>query len=117
MHVVVACRGSFEQMDRISIDFAIRSQQEQLATKTHSPHLFRACLSDCPVGPVPFCHQAASSLSMIAGKAPMALAIMWSLTAITLMFVVLRFYTRAIVLRQVGWDDYIFVLSGVSPCL
>lgn len=47
----------------------------------------------------------------------MALAIMWSLTAITLVFVVLRFYTRAIVLRQVGWDDHIFVLSGVSPCL
>ena len=51
---------------------------------------------------------------MIAGQAPMALAIMWSLTAITLVFVVLRFYTRAIVLRQVGWDDHTFVLSGVS---
>ncbi|KAK0631074.1 hypothetical protein B0T17DRAFT_239334 [Bombardia bombarda] len=50
---------------------------------------------------------------MLGGKAPMALAVMWCLTAITLIFVVLRIYTRAIVVRQLGWDDHIYVISGL----
>jgi len=45
----------------------------------------------------------------------MALAVMWCMTAITGVFVVLRVYTRAVVVRHYGWDDNIYVLSGVSP--
>lgn len=51
---------------------------------------------------------------MIGGKAPMAMAIMWVLTAITLVLVILRTYTRAVIVRQFGADDHVFVLSAVS---
>ncbi|RGP77379.1 hypothetical protein FLONG3_4518 [Fusarium longipes] len=50
---------------------------------------------------------------MMGGKAPMALAIMWSLVAITWIFVVLRLYTRAFIIRSVGMDDYTYLLSGI----
>lgn len=48
------------------------------------------------------------------GKAPEAMAIMWTLTAVTWIIVLLRIYTRALIVRQFGADDYVFVLSGVS---
>ncbi|KAM7219069.1 hypothetical protein V8F06_005507 [Rhypophila decipiens] len=47
------------------------------------------------------------------GRAPMAIATMWCLTAVTFVFVILRLYTRAVVVHQVGWDDHIFVFSAV----
>ncbi|KAK4214255.1 hypothetical protein QBC37DRAFT_440268 [Rhypophila decipiens] len=50
---------------------------------------------------------------MMGGRAPMAIATMWSLTAVTFIFVTLRLYTRAVVVHQVGWDDHIFVFSAV----
>ncbi|KAK1756493.1 hypothetical protein QBC47DRAFT_401396 [Echria macrotheca] len=49
----------------------------------------------------------------MATKALMAMAIMWVLTAVTWIFVVLRTYTRACIVRRVGSDDYVFALSGV----
>lgn len=51
---------------------------------------------------------------MMGGRAPMAIATMWCLTAITIIFVALRLYTRVVVVNQLGWDDHIFLLSGVS---
>lgn len=44
----------------------------------------------------------------------MAMAIMWSLTVVTWVFVILRTYTRAVLVRHVGADDYVYVFSGVS---
>lgn len=44
----------------------------------------------------------------------MVMAVMWALTAIIIVFVVVRLYTRVIVLHQVGADDYVYSLSGVS---
>ncbi|KAK3681766.1 hypothetical protein B0T22DRAFT_523080 [Podospora appendiculata] len=49
---------------------------------------------------------------MMGGKAPMAMAVMWCLTIITLIFVVLRVYTRVVIVRQLGWDDHIYALTG-----
>lgn len=49
---------------------------------------------------------------MMGGKAPMAMALMWSMTALTTVFVVLRTYTRAVLVRQIGADDHVYVLSG-----
>lgn len=51
---------------------------------------------------------------MIGGDAPMVMAVMWVLTAIIIVFVVVRIYTRAVVLHQTGVDDYVYCLSGVS---
>jgi hypothetical protein len=42
------------------------------------------------------------------------MAIMWTLTAITWVFVALRTYTRVIVVRQFGADDWVYLFSGVS---
>jgi len=53
---------------------------------------------------------------MIGGKAPMALAIMWSLVAITWVFVILRLYTRIFIIQSVGPDDHTYWLSGVRAC-
>jgi hypothetical protein len=50
---------------------------------------------------------------MMGGKAPMALAVMWSFVAMTWIFVFLRLYTRAFIIRSVGLDDHAYWLSGV----
>ena len=50
------------------------------------------------------------------GKAPMALAIMWSLVAVTWVFVILRLYTRIFIVQSVGPDDHTYWLSGVRVC-
>ncbi|KAK3331622.1 hypothetical protein B0T19DRAFT_380110 [Cercophora scortea] len=50
---------------------------------------------------------------MMGGEAPMAMAAMWCLTVVTLIFVALRVYTRAVIVRQLGWDDHIYALTGV----
>ena len=42
------------------------------------------------------------------------MAIMWLLTAITLVFVVLRLYLRIYIVGTTGPDDYVYTLSGVS---
>ncbi|KAI6784130.1 uncharacterized protein J7T54_004676 [Emericellopsis cladophorae] len=48
-----------------------------------------------------------------AGQGPMALAIMWTLTAITLVFVALRVYTRQYIIRMFGADDVAYVVAGL----
>lgn len=47
------------------------------------------------------------------GQGPMALAIMWTLTAVTLVFVVLRVYTRQFIIHMLGPDDVAYVVAGV----
>lgn len=50
----------------------------------------------------------------IGGKGPWAIAVMWSLTAVTLVFVVLRIYTRVVIVSSYGIDDHVYVLAFVS---
>ena len=46
---------------------------------------------------------------------PTCNAIVISFTIIAFISVSLRFYTRAILVRNVGWDDYCILLSMVRP--
>lgn len=48
------------------------------------------------------------------GQGPMALAIMWVLTAVTIVFVALRVYTRQFVIHMFGADDVAYIIAGVS---
>ncbi|KAM0235149.1 hypothetical protein ACHAPO_005945 [Fusarium lateritium] len=43
----------------------------------------------------------------------MAMAVMWSFVALTWIFVFLRLYTRAFIIKSVGLDDHTYWLSGV----
>ncbi|ETS86926.1 hypothetical protein PFICI_00754 [Pestalotiopsis fici W106-1] len=47
------------------------------------------------------------------GQAPMVLAVMWVQTILTLIFVLLRLYTRRILLRNIGPDDHLSWISMV----
>lgn len=48
------------------------------------------------------------------GQGPWAIAVMWIVTAVTLVFVLLRIYTRAYVVRSYGIDDHVYALAFVS---
>ncbi|KAH7121707.1 hypothetical protein EDB81DRAFT_861572 [Dactylonectria macrodidyma] len=45
------------------------------------------------------------------GDGPWAITVMWSLTAVTLIFVVLRIYTRVWVVKSFGVDDHVYNLA------
>lgn len=49
----------------------------------------------------------------LGGDAPKMLAVLWSLTALALVFVTLRLYTRVRVIRAYGLDDYFYNASFV----
>ena len=42
------------------------------------------------------------------------MAVMWLLTAIALVFVVLRLYVRICIVGTTAPDEYVYALSGVS---
>ncbi|OHE98691.1 hypothetical protein CORC01_05957 [Colletotrichum orchidophilum] len=44
----------------------------------------------------------------LGGDAPMALAVLWALTGLALFFVLLRLYTRLVVIQAYGVDDHFF---------
>lgn len=48
------------------------------------------------------------------GDGPWAVAVMWVCTALSFVFVVLRTYTRAVVVRNYGIDDHVFNFAWVS---
>lgn len=48
------------------------------------------------------------------GDGPWSIAVMWVLTLITFLFVILRFYTRGIVVHSYGVDDHVFNFAFVS---
>lgn len=54
---------------------------------------------------------------MANNRGPEALLIMWVMTSLTWAFVGLRFLTRIFVVRIVGADDYVYVLSAVRRFL
>ncbi|OHW92146.1 hypothetical protein CSPAE12_09156 [Colletotrichum incanum] len=47
------------------------------------------------------------------GDAPMALGVLWGLTALTLCFVLLRLYTRIFILQAYGIDDHFYNVAFV----
>ncbi|KAJ2995797.1 hypothetical protein NUW58_g1172 [Xylaria curta] len=49
----------------------------------------------------------------IKGAGVTAIATMWALTGLTTVFLLLRLYTRLIVLRAFGGDDHVFILAYV----
>lgn len=54
----------------------------------------------------------------VGGDAPWALAVMWILTMLTAVFVVLRLYTRVVVIDSFGTDDIVYIVAFVrSPQL
>lgn len=48
------------------------------------------------------------------GDGPWAVAVMWIVTLLTFAFVVLRVYTRAMVVQNYGVDDHVYNLAFVS---
>jgi hypothetical protein len=50
----------------------------------------------------------------IGGDGPWVVAVMWSLTAIGIVFVALRIYTRVVVVKSFGVDDHVYNLAFVS---
>ncbi|KAM0420320.1 hypothetical protein ACHAPT_011862 [Fusarium lateritium] len=45
------------------------------------------------------------------GDGPWAISVMWSLTSVTLIFVILRVYTRVFVVKSYGVDDHVYNLA------
>ncbi|KAM0317300.1 hypothetical protein ACHAPQ_011072 [Fusarium lateritium] len=50
----------------------------------------------------------------IGGDGPWVIAVMWSLTAISIVFVALRIYTRVVVVKSFGVDDHVYNLAFSS---
>lgn len=48
---------------------------------------------------------------------PILDGVMWLQVGISVVFVVLRIYTRYYIIRGLGWDDYMMVLNLVSQSL
>ncbi|KAH8683780.1 hypothetical protein BGZ61DRAFT_496109 [Ilyonectria robusta] len=53
----------------------------------------------------------------MAGDGPWAVAVMWSLTVMVLIFVILRIYARMILVKAFGTDDFVFILAFVCLLL
>lgn len=53
----------------------------------------------------------------IAGDGPRALGILWGLTGMTAVFVVLRLYTRLVIISSYGLDDHFFNAGFVSQAI
>ena len=47
------------------------------------------------------------------GDGPWAIGVMWALTAAVFTFVVLRVYTRVVVVKSFGIDDHVFIVAFV----
>lgn len=53
----------------------------------------------------------------IQGDAPWVLGVCWMLTALVLVFVLLRIYTRVFIVDSFGYDDSAYIVAYVrSPC-
>lgn len=48
------------------------------------------------------------------GDGPWSVAVMWVLTAVSLVFTLLRVYTRVVVVKSYGMDDHVYVLAFVG---
>jgi hypothetical protein len=50
----------------------------------------------------------------LGGYGPTIIATLWAETALALVFVCMRLWTRIRINKTVGWDDYLISLSWVS---
>ncbi|KAK8001182.1 hypothetical protein PG991_013404 [Apiospora marii] len=50
---------------------------------------------------------------MIGGRGGETLTVMWTLSGISLIMVLLRLYTRAVIVRSVSADDYVYATAGL----
>lgn len=50
----------------------------------------------------------------IAGQGPTIVAVMWTETVVALIAIGLRLYTKGFITRNVGFDDYLIIISWVS---
>lgn len=53
-------------------------------------------------------------MAVFGGKGPMIIAVLWTETAIATLFVVARCYTRRVILRSLGLDDALLIITLVS---
>ena len=44
-------------------------------------------------------------------------AVVWTLAPLAIIVVSLRFYTRAFIVRRIGWDDWIMLLATVRSTI
>ena len=51
----------------------------------------------------------------IQGDAPWVLGVCWMLTALVLVFVLLRIYTRVFIVDSFGYDDSAYIVAYVCP--
>lgn len=52
-------------------------------------------------------------MGLLGGLGPMVNGVMWMQTALAFIFVVARIYTRRFIIRSLGWDDILIVVSLV----
>ena len=55
-----------------------------------------------------------SRMSQLGGYGPTIIAVMWVETAISLLFVLMRIFTRIRLNRNAGWDDVLIAVSWVK---
>jgi len=53
----------------------------------------------------------------LGGYGPTIIGVMWVETAIALLFVCLRLWTRIRITQTAGWDDYLIIVSWVKNIL
>ena len=53
-------------------------------------------------------------MNNLGGYGPIIIITLWTETAIALVFVCMRLWTRITINRAVGWDDYLIAFSCVS---
>jgi len=53
-------------------------------------------------------------VGLMEGDAPWALGVMWTLTFIVFVFVILRLYTRVLIVKIFGVDDLVYNIAFVS---
>ena len=55
----------------------------------------------------------ANAMSSYGGRGPTVNAALWTETALALILVMMRIYTRVKILRSFGWDDGLLILTWV----
>jgi hypothetical protein len=54
------------------------------------------------------------AMSFFGKTGPLVVTVMWTETIAALVFVLARLYTRARIVRSIGWDDHLIAVSMVS---
>lgn len=49
------------------------------------------------------------------GDAPVAMTFVWTMFGVLTLFLLLRLYTRVVLLAALGYDDYLYISAYVRP--